>query len=309
MFFAIRFCFLVLLGTLAPPLSTCQATRDMTILAEKNSNRNTRPNRNSRPYLDLPLDQIAKQIPELKGIRPTTDQERLTTILSQTAVKVDELFNSVIDVLAQEDVIRARLSPSGSTSSHIRYDYLIVHHTKGNVRIIEEYRTDSRGNRVEQVGLDQGFSLTSGFVLMCVHFASGHQSDSRFRYLGQQLIGPRNTYVVGFSELPEHPSAAVSGAWGNALFLIEGIAWVDEYSSEIIRMRTDLLAPLVQIGLDEQTTEVSFGEVRLSDESQPLWLPSGVTVEAELQGTKFRNEHRYTNYRRYWVSSKIVVPN
>ena len=74
-------------------------------------------------------------------------------------------------------------------------------------------------------------------------------------------------------------------------------------------MRTDLLAPLPQIGLEAQTTEVSFDEVRLQDVPNPLWLPRDVSVDSKFEGTNFRNEHRYTNYRRYRVSSKMLAPN
>jgi hypothetical protein len=80
-------------------------------------------------------------------------------------------------------------------------------------------------------------------------------------------------------------------------------------------MRTDLLAPQPEIGLQEQTTKVDFSEVRLKDVAVPLWLPHDVKVYikfSEVGGRHFeeafRNEHRYTNYRRYRVSTKMVVP-
>jgi VWFA-related protein len=263
-------------------------------------------------YIDEPLNKLSEQIPELKGIQPATDQQMLPRILTQTAVQVDELFSSSIDLLTQEDVTQARLGTSGSvkSSQHFLYDYLIVHHTDGLARTIEEYRTDSRGNRIEQTGPDQGFSLTSGFALICIHFASGHRTDSRFRYLGQQTVGSQNAYVVGFAELENaRTTEKVTGRWGTALLRIQGIAWIDEQSFQILRMRTDLLAPLADVGLEQQTTEVSFDGVRPVDVPSPLWLPSDVTVEAQFQGIRFRNEHRYTNYRRYRVSSKMLAPN
>jgi len=39
----------------------------------------------------------------------------------------------------------------------------------------------------------------------------------------------------------------------------------------------------------------------------PLWLPSEVTVQVVFNGDGFHNEHRYTNYERFRVSSKIVA--
>jgi len=90
--------------------------------------------------------------------------------------------------------------------------------------------------------------------------------------------------------------------------LTQGILWVDKNGFQIIRMRSDLLAPDNKIRLDQLTTEVTFGEVQLQDAPSPLWLPSEVTVSIEINKQKFRNVHHYTNYRRYRVSVKIVSP-
>jgi VWFA-related protein len=268
---------------------------------------------NKWSYLDEPLDKLVEQIPELTTLQPTADQTNLPIILSRTAANVDAFFNSAIDLLAQEDVSRARIGADGSvkSSQHSQYDYLIVHETNGPVRNIEEYRTDSAGKRIEQAGLDQGFSLTYGFALTLIHFASSHRTDSDFRYLGQQRVGSRNAYVVSFAELPGHGSAnqIMTGNSVSADFLVQGIAWIDDQGFNIVGMRTDLLAPLAKIGLEKQTTKVSCEEVQPRDVSQTIWLPTDVTVEVFFQGTSFRNEHRYTNYRRYRVSSKMVAPN
>jgi hypothetical protein len=60
--------------------------------------------------------------------------------------------------------------------------------------------------------------------------------------------------------------------------LVQGIAWVDKSNFEIIRMRTDLLAPHPEVGLAQQTTEANFSRVQLLDVATPLWLPSEVKV-------------------------------
>lgn len=45
----------------------------------------------------------------------------------------------------------------------------------------------------------------------------------------------------------------------------QGIAWIDNANFQIVQMRADLLGPRPEIGLDEQTTEITFGEVRFAD--------------------------------------------
>ena len=90
--------------------------------------------------------------------------------------------------------------------------------------------------------------------------------------------------------------------------LTQGILWVDKNSFQIIRMRSDLLAPNKETRLDQLTTEVTLGEVQLQDVAKPLWLPSDVDVSLKIDKRKFHNVHHYTNYRRYRVAVKIGNP-
>jgi hypothetical protein len=91
--------------------------------------------------------------------------------------------------------------------------------------------------------------------------------------------------------------------------LTQGILWVDKSNFQILRMRSDLLAPNREIRLDQLTTDVTLAEVRLQDVPNPLWLPSDVDVYIEISRQKYRNLHHYTNYRRYRVSVKIGRPH
>jgi hypothetical protein len=47
---------------------------------------------------------------------------------------------------------------------------------------------------------------------------------------------------------------------------------------------------------------------RILDVANPLWLPSEVNVHIRFHGVEFQNKHRYTNYQRFRVSSRIPTP-
>jgi hypothetical protein len=102
-------------------------------------------------------------MPALKGWEPAPDQQILPTLLAQTAAKVDEFLDNTVDLLAQEEITRARLRHNDTVqaSQNLQYNYLIVHHDERLTSTIEEYRTDLRGNRIEQPGVGEGFSRRS----------------------------------------------------------------------------------------------------------------------------------------------------
>lgn len=274
----------------------------------------------AHPYLEASPKELVKRVPELKGIRLAADQHALPMILNKTGKEVDEFFDNLVDLVAREDIKQERLGSfsSARASESVRDNYLILRHANGTRADFDEFRMDEQGNRMDQAGLRRGFLVTSGFALICVHFSLEFQWDSRFRYLGDQKLNGRDTYAVAFAQLPgmAHLSVTMKGPRGTAAhMLMQGVVWVDKSNFHIVQMRTDLLARQPEIGLDEQTTKVTFSEVRLQDLSTPLWLPRDVNVYVKLgaEGERhfeeeFRNAHHYTDYRRYRVSTKMVTP-
>ena len=88
--------------------------------------------------------------------------------------------------------------------------------------------------------------------------------------------------------------------------LLQGIAWIDQTDFRIVRLRTDLLAPQPEIALQEQTSNIRFGPVRIAALDSELWLPQAVDVAMRANGQFLRERHRYSRYRLYQAKSKII---
>jgi hypothetical protein len=279
---------------------------------------------NAHPYLEEPLEQLIKRIPELQTIQPGPHQQALPTILENTGEKVDEFFWSVVDLEAHETIREEKLGGQGQVRSWLQVEdgYLLVRRGGEMLGRVNEYRMDSNGNRLEETGLNNGYFVTSGFALNHVYFSTAFQSECNFRYLGEEKVGLRDTYVVAFAQKPGEATTTVGmeghqgrGVHFHVFMLVQGIAWVDKSNFQIIRMRTDLLAPRDEIRLDWLTTIVTFGEVQLPEVATPLWLPSDAQVDAHFtlpndqigySELNFRNEHHYSDYKSYRVSVKMV---
>lgn len=263
----------------------------------------------ANPYLDWPLTQLTELIPDLKTLQPAPDQQQLPVILKNMGRTVDDFVRNIGDLIAREDVTQEKLNADGKVKAkeRVQDNYLILHHGyEWGSRA--EYRMDDQGNRLGPIGLEKGYLVTSGAALSCISFSTVVQPQSRFRYLGDDRLGSRETYVLGFAQNPGEVTftTVMRGTGGHEVgMLSQGILWVDKDSFQILRMRSDLLAPYKEIGLDRLTTDVSFGEVRFQDVPNPLWLPSDADVFIDIAGKRYRNLHRYTNYRRYRVSVKI----
>jgi hypothetical protein len=280
---------------------------------------------NAHPYFDQSLKDLTKQIPGLKTLQPASDQQILPEILGKTGGTVDDFFHYIVDLIADEKITQQRVNNRGMLMGHqeIEDSYLIVHRptAEEDREDIVEYRMDAAGNPIQDPGLHRGYLVTFGFALICNYFSSDAQEQSTFRYLGEQKLGASDTYVVAFAQKPERSTMFVTmaGVGGTAVsMLMQGIAWIDKQNFQILRLRTDLLAPHPEIDLDRQTTEVTFDKVQLQDVAAPLWLPADVKVSLGFKKPEldhrhyyefgFRNEHHYSAYRRYRVSVKILPP-
>jgi len=268
---------------------------------------------NARPYVDLPREQLVERIPELKSLRPVADQQELPMILQKMGERMDDFVHNISDLIAREDLTQERLNADGKIKAkqRVQDDYLILHHGY-EWGAGAEYRMDDKGHRLGPIGLSQGYLVTSGHALSCIEFSTAAQPQSRFRYLGNEMLSSRETYVLAFSQRPGKVTftTVMAGTGGQeADMLTQGILWVDKSNFQILRMRSDLLAPNSEIRLNQLTTDVTLGEVRLQDAPNPLWLPTDADVYIEIGGQKYRNLHHYTDYRRYRVSVKIGDPH
>jgi hypothetical protein len=152
--------------------------------------------------VDQPLEQLVKLVPDLKKLQPAPDQQLLPMILQKSGAAVDDFVYNVVDVIARETFTQERLNAAGdvTASENVQDDYLILHSANDVREALVEYHMDAKGNRLGPVGLNRGYPFTSGFALTCLYFSTARQSDSTFRYVGQQTIGNRQTWITRGSQ-------------------------------------------------------------------------------------------------------------
>jgi len=87
--------------------------------------------------------------------------------------------------------------------------------------------------------------------------------------------------------------------------LVQGVAWIDSETFQVLQIKVWLLAPRTDIGLSSLTSTVEFYPVRPSGFERVLWLPREVTVTTNFRGIWFCNMHHYSNFKLFRVESTI----
>jgi VWFA-related protein len=256
--------------------------------------------------VDMPTDELVREIPQLKDLDPARSQDRLASILQEVGASVAVFFERFPNITCREAVTEQRLNWPGAESDQVyqEFRYLaIAGGGKGNIGF-DEYRTDNKGKIVQRKGIDRGYVITQGFVSTPLYFHPRYQPESDFRYLGQEVVGKRMTEVVAFAQKPDtHLREMFSINGKSELLLGQGVAWIDPADNQIVWMLKAIRSPALEIGLESQVTQVTFGEVRFKSDSSSLWLPREVKVETKLSGVTYRNTHFYSEFKQFTVET------
>jgi hypothetical protein len=282
-------------------------------------------------YVELPIEQLKKLVPllnptiheeaQLAGVGAWTNETDF--ILGKAGAVITELLHTTPNLTANEQVRQmgqslysGHLNVSGLTvnrptkwNNTSEYEYRIAHKRNplGGDALVE-FRTDARGQPIDDSATSSNRPINVGFATVWLIFLPGNLHDSRFRYLGEQSIGRRKTYVLAFAQNPESTGLqpVISFGSGQCIAPLQGVAWIDRSTYQIVRIQTDLLYSLPDIDLSQLRAVLTYESVKIAGLNLSLWLPRD--VDATVQ-TTFRNVqefHHYTNYRLFQTSMRVL---
>jgi Tfp pilus assembly protein PilF len=252
--------------------------------------------RQSVPYVDY----LHNPPPELQHLDPPGKGVELTSILSAVGSNIADLFQKFPNTSSAELVHQEKLDHKGKCAGSIdqKFRYLCLMPSGEWGPQTDEYRADSTGHSASLLGLKDQYMLTSGFVAAPLIFHPAYQMGSTFRLLGRQKVQSREAYLVAFAQDPKrarmYGSFKEEGTSRRTFY--QGVAWVDTQNHQILRLCTDLLAPLPAVKLQSERTNIDFGEVRFARIPEQFWLPSVVTVDLDWAGQHLRNRHQYSDF-------------
>lgn len=277
----------------------------------------------AHPYMDEPLAKLKKRVRQLDRLKPAENQDPLHGLLAKVAARADDLLRKLPNLTSDETVDEtqstgpsavgdcigegcAQLAKVRTAQTNQKFNYMILTRTRENGALsVSEYRSGRNGKPLAP-GTPQPYFR--GFITTWLVFSSLNQSESRYRYLGEQKTHGRDTLVIGFAQIAgsvEQPARYVTET-GSIPTLLQGIAWVDQSDFRIVQLRTDLLGPRPDSQLLAQTTSIVFGPVHIASHDAELWLPRTVDAEMEANGQLLEERHEYSKYRLFQTESRIV---
>jgi hypothetical protein len=240
----------------------------------------------SAPYVDLPLSELKKAIRDLNGIKPDSTPGQLELVLEKTGEAIALQLPRVPNLICREDVADEAPPKQESADGLSQVNARVVGVTPGRGSLTQTPPTGKRlvlgdwrhfdyiihANKdadgtttLEESRTGNGSSVTPdpkgiGFAPLWLIFAAGNRSESNFHYLGTQKVEGHATYVISFAQVPAQvrKPSLLATAKDTIPLLYQGVAWIDGNDFQILRLRTDLLAPLPQLGLNRVTSTIEY---------------------------------------------------
>jgi outer membrane lipoprotein-sorting protein len=280
-------------------------------------------------FTSCTIAELQQIVPELNGLKPARDQEKLAALLDKVGTKTVDIARHTPNLISREAVTELQ---QGVAAARRDYDYLILTRLEGNVVALNEFRVDLKTG--DKFQTDEGMKNDSstlaelertsrelakspsgrppasqGFASSWVDFYPLNRPQSSFRYLGEQKMDHQHTLVLAFAQKPQSvlSPALFRGQDKIVPMFLQGVAWVDASDFRIVRLRTDLLEPLPEVSLHRLTADVQFVASRIEGVASTLSLPREVMVTSEVGGATMREDHLYSEYRLFRAKSRIVL--
>jgi hypothetical protein len=191
------------------------------------------------------------------------------------------------------------------------FDYLIlVRRSTDGTQTLEESRADLKAPNDKRLKREQKILHGIGFEYLWLLFLPANAPESSYRLLGHQKMYGHETYVVGFAQSPARVKqpGEIDLSGETYPLLYQGIAWIDKATFRIVRLRTDLLAPLPAIQLERFSSDLRFEPIDIADLKVALWLPRQVEL-IWMQGGQMSGElHVYTKYSMFHATVRVLPP-
>lgn len=247
---------------------------------------------------------------ELAGAaRAASPAPAFDALIDRTEHRMEQFWDQFSAVTCTETLEQDKLGDDGKVliKKRAAYDYLVLLLLSGGDLTVQESRL-AQGKAEKES--DRALLATSGFSTMVLIFHPHFRDSFTFSDVGADPESA-SLHRVRFEHVHGKRSPSVLQLRSRD-YPIEwqGTAWIDPASGNIARIQASLQTSLADIGLQRLESDVRYAPVVLAGKSDPPWMPSTASIQADTLHQHWRNVHVFSRYKQFSVStdSKTEAP-
>jgi tetratricopeptide (TPR) repeat protein len=260
------------------------------------------------PLIDLPLisnwlpPDIDEKIPPVEsGVACALDD-----LLGKTEKRVQEFVGNVDRFTATETLIHESVNKAGLSSSPERrqFDYVVgIREVRKGLLNVDEYRRSGSG----QTDFPDGV-ITSGLPALILIFHPYNIVNFQITCEGLTRWNGGLAWQLHFRQRADKPNTIRSyklGLQGSSYDVaLKGRAWIAAESYQVLRLETDLVAPLPEIRLFADHIAIEYAPVHFQERKVDMWLPQNAEVYFDWRGRRSHRRHSFSKYMLFSVDDR-----
>ncbi len=212
--------------------------------------------------------------------------------------QVIQYVAKLADLHCTESVTQEKLAPNGhvEASERAKYDYLIMMGGSGDQFQLNESRYESSASKHKQLPM----LVTNGFSTALLVFHPYYRDSFTFTTGADQMVNGMLATPVHFTQLSGRRAPAALALRGREYPLqLDGTAWLDKQSGEVVKMDAGLAHDMSDIGLRSLKIHVEYKPANLGKRTSVISLPSVAVVEVATPRQHWRNTHLFDGYKSF----------
>lgn len=214
--------------------------------------------------------------------------------------QITAYLNKLADLHCTESVTQQKLAPNGhvEATARAKYDYLIMMSGSGDQFQLNESRIEAASgkNKPQQLPM----LVTNGVATVLLVFHPYYRDGFTFVAGSQEVVNGRPATPIHFAHIAGRRTPAALALRGREYPLeLEGTAWLDGQSGEVLKVEAGLLNDMSDVGLRSLHVNVEYKLGAPDKEVGPLTLPAVAVVDVTTPRQHWRNTHVFDNYRGF----------
>ncbi|MGA8042646.1 MAG: hypothetical protein WCA37_07580 [Terracidiphilus sp.] len=221
-------------------------------------------------------------------------------ILDLAQREVSAYLAQLADLHCTEVVTQEKLAPNGHVedTEHATYDYLLMMSGTADDLRLNESRVEQPSNHHKAISIPM--LVSNGMSTMLLVFHPYYRDSFQFDVGAAEMVNGKETIPVHFAHLAGRRTPAALALRGREYPLeLQGTAWLDEQSGEVVKMDASLLHDMSDVGLSSLHIEVDYRSSRPNPEAPAIALPELATVDVTTPRQHWRNMHRFESYKSF----------
>jgi hypothetical protein len=231
----------------------------------------------------------------------------LAAVLHGVGQRMKQLVDDLQKFRATEQIEHFKVDSEGKRHAPQQrtFDYVVsVTQASTGAFQLDEFRNGDVGREQFPAGI-----ATEGLPAMALLFHPKLASDFDFRCEGLGQWDGRPAWRIRFEQRADRPNRMRDYVIKNVHYPvpIEGRAYIDAATLEVLRLESELVAPVDKIGLSVERFTINYAPVQFRTGSQELWLPQTAKLYVEQKGHRYYREHSFKNFQVFAVKTNQNV--